>query len=136
MAEFILKDMVRKRGMEENFTIASAATSTEEIWNGRGSPVYPPAAAELNRHGISCRGKHAVQVTKADYERYDYLICMESANVQNLMRIIGGDPDGKVCKLLDFTDREGDISDPWYYGNFDNTYRDIYSGCEGLLKRL
>jgi len=136
MAEFILKDLVRKRGCEDAFRIASAATSTEEIWNGRGSPVYPPARAELARHGIGCGGKCAVQVTKADYDKYDYLICMEKRNVRDLMRILGEDPHNKVCRLLDFTGHGGDIADPWYSGRFEDTYREIARGCEALVRQL
>ncbi|MBS5842870.1 MAG: low molecular weight phosphotyrosine protein phosphatase [Clostridiales bacterium] len=136
MAEFILKDMVHKRGCEEKFLIASAATSTEEIWNGRGNPVYPAARMELAKHGIDCEGKCAVQVTKADYDKYDNFVCMESKNVRDLMRILGNDHQNKICKLLDFTERGGDIPDPWYSGRFEETYRDIVMGCEALLKKL
>lgn len=137
MAEFILKDMVEKRGLSEQFYIASAATSTEEIWNGIGEPVYPPAREELAKHGISCKGKRAVQVTKKDYGQYDYLICMDTNNLRNLARIIGQDTEHKVSLLLDYTDRPGTaIADPWYTGNFEVTYWDIVQGCEGLLKHL
>ncbi len=136
MAEFVFQTMARERGCEQNFFVASAATSTEEIRNGRGSPVYPPARAELARHGIHCGGKRAVQVTKADYDRYDHLICMESKNVRDLMRIIGGDPQKKVSKLLDFTGCGGDIPDPWYSGRFEETYRQIAAGCAALLQKL
>ena len=137
MAEFILKDMVQKRGIADQFYIASAATSTEEIWNGIGNPVYPPAREELAKHGISCVGKRAVQVTKADYENYDYLICMDSNNLRNLSRIIGPDKDGKVSLLLDYAGRKGQsIADPWYTGNFALTYVDVVEGCEGLLNYL
>ena len=137
MAEFILKDMVQKRGIADRFYIASAATSTEEIWNGIGNPVYPPAREELAKHGIGCAGKRAVQVTKADYENYDYLICMDSNNLRNLSRIIGPDKDGKVSLLLDYAGRTGQsIADPWYTGNFALTYTDVVEGCEGLLNYL
>ena len=137
MAEFIFKDILSKKNLSRDFYIASAATSTEEIWNGTGNPVYPPARAELAKHGISCEGKRAVQVTKSDYQKYDYLLCMDSNNVINLMRIIGNDPDGKVQLLLDYTDRKGaSIADPWYTGNFTATYRDIVSGLEGFMKFL
>ena len=137
MAEFILKDMVQKRGIADHFYIASAATSTEEIWNGIGNPVYPPAREELAKHGIGCAGKRAVQVTKADYENYDYLICMDSNNLRNLSRIIGPDKDGKVSLLLDYAGRKGQsIADPWYTGNFALTYVDVVEGCEGLLNYL
>ena len=136
MAEFILKDIVTKRGIADQFEIASAATSTEEIWNGVGNPVYPPARAELAKHGISCGQKRAVQLVKEDYEKYDYLIGMEQMNIRNMMRILGSDPDHKVYRLLDFTDEPGDIADPWYTGNFDETYEDVLEGCEGFLKYL
>ena len=137
MAEFIFKDILTKTNLISDFYIASAATSTEEIWNGIGNPVYPPAREELAKHGISCEGKRAVQVTKADYQKYDYLICMDSNNVRNLMRIIGKDPDNKVSLLLDFTDRKGaSIADPWYTGNFTATYRDIVDGLDGFMKYL
>lgn len=137
MAEFILKDMVNKRGMTKEFVIASAATSTEEIWNGVGNPVYPPARDELARHGIRCEGKRAVQVTKQDYELYDYLICMDNQNLKNLSRIIGVDRNHKVSLLLDYSNRPGaSIADPWYTGDFSITYDDIVAGCEGFMDYL
>lgn len=137
MAEFIMKDMLEKQGLSSQFSIASAATSTEEIWNGVGNPVYPPAKKELARHGISCSGKRAVQVTKKDYNLYDFLICMDQNNVRNLMRIIGSDPDHKVSLLLDYAGRKGQsIADPWYSGDFKTTYEEVKAGCEGLLERL
>ena len=137
MAEFILKDMTARRGIAEEFYIASAATSTEEIWHGVGNPVYPPARDELAKHGISCQGKRAVQMTRADYEDYDYLIGMDQWNIRNMTRIAGGDPKGKIHLLLSFAGRTGeDIADPWYAGNFDRTYADIFDGCLGLLKYL
>ena len=132
MAEMILKRMVAERGIEKDFFIASSATSTEEIWNGIGNPVYPPAKAELARHGISCEGKRAVQLTRGDYDKYDMFICMDNKNVRNALRILGSDPEGKVSKLLG--DRE--VSDPWYTDEFDVTYRDIYEGCIALLERI
>ena len=137
MAEFILKDLVRKHNLTDRFHIASAATSTEEIWGTVGNPVYPPAREKLASVGISCAGKRAVQVKKSDYNSYDYLICMDTSNLRNLRRIIGSDPDGKVSLLLDYTTRPGtSIADPWYTGNFDITYDDILEGCEGFLKYL
>ena len=137
MAEFLLKDMVSKLGFAQEFYIASAATSTEEIWNGIGNPVYPPARQELARHGISCEGKRAVQLKKADYAAYDYLIGMDQWNIRNMMRIVKQDPEHKICRLLEFTDRPGDdIADPWYTGQFERTYQDILEGCTGLLKHL
>lgn len=125
-----------RRKFCRSFQIASAATSTEEIWNGIGNPVYPPAKAELARHGISCEGKRARQVTKADYAEYDYLIGMDSANIRNMLRIFGGDPDGKVARLLSYVGSERDISDPWYTGEFGTTYNDVLEGCTAFLRYL
>ena len=136
MAEFLLKDMVTKRGIADQFYIASAATSTEEIWGDVGNPVHPGTKKKLAKHGISCEGKRAVQVTKADYARYDYLICMDSMNLRNLARICGRDIDEKIYRLLDFTDDKRDVADPWYTGNFDKTYDDIMKGLEGFLQYL
>lgn len=135
MAEFIFKNMLSESGVQ-GFTVASSATSTEEIWNGVGNPVYPPAKAELARHGISCEGKKAVQLKRSDYEKYDLFIGMDSANIRNMHRILGGDPNGKIHKLLDYTERGGDVADPWYSERFDIAYRDIYDGCAGLLKEI
>ena len=130
MAEFVMKDLVKKAGLEEQFQIAYAATSTEEI----GNPVYPPARRKLAEHGISCAGKTARQLTKADYTRNDLLIGMDRANIRNMNRICGGDPDGKIKLLLSYTDHSGDVADPWYTGDFDATWRDVMEGCQGLLK--
>lgn len=129
MAEFVLKDMVKQKGIAEKFHIASSATSREEI----GNPVHPGTKKKLAEYHISTAGKYAVQLTKQDYNNYDYLIAMDSYNIKNIMYIIGNDPENKVKKLLDFADG-GDIADPWYTGNFDDTYRDILTGCEALLK--
>ena len=136
MAEFILKDMVARKRIADNFVISSTATSTEEIWGDIGNPVYPPAKAELAKHGINCDGKRAVQLKKSDYEKYDLFIGMDSMNIRNMHRILGGDPDGKIRKLMEFTGSGKDVADPWYSGNFDVTYRDIYKGCEALLEYL
>ena len=136
MAEFILKDMVRKKGIADQFEIASCATSREEIWGGVGNPVYPPAKAELARHGISCDGKRAVQLTKDDYDRYDYLLCMDNTNMRNAKRIIGSDFDDKLHLLLSYTGENDSIADPWYFGNFDRTYSDIVRGCNAFLRYL
>ena len=133
MAEFIFKDMLRKKGIEAELTVASSATSSEEIWGDVGNPVYPPARAELAKHGIGCDGKRAVQLKREDYEKYDLFVGMDSANIRNMHRIFGGDPDGKIRKLMDYTSRPGDVADPWYSDRFDIAYRDIYEGCEGLL---
>ncbi len=130
MAEYIFKYLVEKTGTEEKFEIASAATSREEI----GNPVYPPARKKLKEHGIDCAGKTARQMTRADYDHYDMIICMESWNIRNSLRIIGSDPKHKLSLLLDYTDRKGeDISDPWYTGDFDKAWDDILFGCKGLL---
>lgn len=136
MAEFIFKDMVRKKGLADLFYISSAATSTEEIWNGVGNPVYPPAREELAKHGISCKGKRAVQITKNDYGKYDYILGMDQWNMKNMMRILRTDPDSKVKLLLDYSERPRDIADPWYTGNFTLTYSDIVEGCESFLQYL
>lgn len=136
MAEFLLKDIVKKRGIEDRFFIRSAATSTEEIWNGVGNPVHPGTRAKLADVGISCEGKRAVQLTKSDYKNYDYLICMDAWNLKNTARICGRDKDNKVYRLLDFTDDKRDVADPWYTGNFDKTYADIVMGLEGFLDYL
>ena len=137
MAEFIMKDMIKKQGLENEFHIQSAATSTEEIWGGRGNPIYSPARAELTKRGISFdSNKRAVQATKADYDKYDYLICMESMNVRDLMRIIGFDKEHKVKKLLDFAGSGGNIADPWYSGDFTATYEDITKGCLAIIEQF
>lgn len=136
MAEFIMKDMVEKRGLASEFYIASAATSTEEIWNGVGNPVYPPAREELAKHGISCKGKRAVQIKKSDYNNYDYILGMDQWNMRNMMRILRSDPEGKVKLLLDYANEPRDIADPWYTGNFALTYSDIVEGCEAFLRYL
>ncbi len=133
MAELIFKDLASKRGVADRFVISSSATSTEEIWNGIGNPVYPPAKAELAKHGLSCDGKRAVQLKKSDYDKYDLFIGMDSGNIRNMLRIFGGDPDEKVHKLMDYTDRGGDVADPWYSERFDVAYRDIFDGCTALL---
>ena len=132
MAEFILKDMVKKEGLEGRFVIASAATSAEEL----GNPVYPPARAELAKHGISCKGKTARQLTRRDYDDWDWLIGMEDYNIRNMLRILGGDPEGKVCKLMRFAGTDEDIDDPWYTGRFGEVYGQIQRGCRGLIDAL
>ena len=136
MAEFVLKKMVSERGVADQFVIASSATSTEEIWNGVGNPVYPPAKAVMAKHGISCEGKRAVQLTRADYEKYDLFIGMDAANIRNMHRILGGDPQNKIRKLMDYTPKGGDVADPWYTRDFAATYRDVKAGCQGLLAEI
>ena len=132
MAEFVMKDLVRKAGREHDFYIESAATSTEEI----GNEVYPPAKRKLAEHGIGCKGKTARQMTRRDYDRFDLLIGMDSWNIRNMNRICGGDPEQKIHQLLDFTDRAGDVADPWYTGDFEATWRDVLEGCQSLLDQL
>ena len=133
MAEFLLKDMVKKRGLAADFEIASAATSREEI----GNPVHYGTRNKLAQLGISVSGKRAVQVTKRDYAYYDLLLAMDSNNIRNLQRLLGADTEGKIHLLLDYTERCGEsIADPWYTGDFDVTYSDIMQGLEGLLKYL
>lgn len=136
MAEFVMKNLVAQCGRSEFVFIASSATSTEEIRNEIGNPVYPPAVAELAKHGLRCEGKRAVQLQREDYEKYDLFVGMDSANIRNMHRILGGDPDGKIRKLMDYTGRGGDVADPWYSDRFDVAYRDIEEGCRALLKTL
>ena len=137
MAEFIFKKMLEEKGLSNKFSVSSCATSSEEIgFNGIGNPVYPPARAELKKHGIECVGKRAVQLKSDDYAKYDMFIGMDSNNIRNMHRILGGDPEGKIHKLLSFAGSDRDVADPWYSGRFDVAYRDIYDGCEGLLKTL
>lgn len=132
MAEFIFKDLIDKKGIADRFYVASAATSYEEI----GNPVYPPARKKLNKHGINPAGKVAIHMNREDYDAYDYLIGMEQMNIRNMHRIVGNDPQGKICRLLDYSKHPRDISDPWYTGDFDRTYEDILEGCEALLQHL
>jgi len=130
MAEFVMKDLVCKAGLEDKIYIESAATSTEEI----GNEVYPPARRKLAEHGISCKGKTARQMTRGDYDRFDLIVGMDGWNLRNMERICGGDPEDKIHLLMDYTDRPGEVADPWYTGNFDATWRDVAEGCEGLLQ--
>lgn len=135
MAEFIMKDLIKKRHLEDGFTVSSAATSTEEIYGGIGNPVYPPAKEQLRRHGISCEGKRAVQLKKSDYGKYDLIIGMDRLNIRNMHRILGGDPEGKIRLLKDYT-TGGEVSDPWYSGDFETAYNEIYEGCEAVLRSV
>ncbi len=132
MAEFVMKDLVHKAGLDNEFEIASAGVSSEELGNG----VYPPARRILKEHGIDSSGKRARQLIRADYGEYDYLIAMESYNVKGMLRTCGGDPEGKISRLLDFTNRPGDISDPWYSGDFESTWRDVLAGCTAMLETV
>ena len=136
MAEFVMKDLVQKAHLEEAFHIESAATSTEEIWGGIGNPVYPPARDKLREHGISCGGKRARQTKRSDYQKFDYIIGMDTYNIRNMMRIYGSDPEGKISMLLDYTDHPRSVSDPWYTDDFDTTWDDVLEGCRGLLAHL
>ena len=130
MAEYVFRQMVLEAGLSDQYEIASAATSSEEIGNG----IYPPVADLLQKAGINASTHRARQLTKADYARYDRLIAMDTQNLRNIDRIIGGDPQGKVCRLLDFTATPGDIADPWYTRNFDLTWQQVNAGCQALLE--
>lgn len=132
MGEFILKKMVKEKGLADKFEIASAATSTEEI----GNPVYPPAKRKLKEHGIDCSGKYAVQIKRSDYDRYDYFLCMDNRNIQNTLRIFGSDPEGKVSLLLSYCGERREVADPWYTDDFDTAYDDIWRGCRAFLEKL
>lgn len=133
MGEFIMKDLAAKAGLEDQFHIASAATSSEEL----GCPVYPPARRKLAEHGISCAGKTARQLRREDYAAWDLLLGMDRANLRNMTRICGGDPEGKIHALLEYAGRPGEeVADPWYTGDFEAAWRDISAGCQGLLKVL
>ncbi len=132
MAEFVFRDMVKERGLADQFHIASAATSSEEL----GNPVHHGTTDKLKEYGISTKGKYAVQLKRRDYQAYDYILGMEYRNIRGIHRIIGSDPKRKVSRLLDYTGQPRDIADPWYTGNFDRTYDDIVEGCEGFLDYL
>lgn len=132
MGEFILKKMVKEKGLADEFQIASAATSTEEI----GNPVYPPAKRKLKEHGIDCSGKYAVQLKRSDYDRYDYFLCMDNRNIQNTLRIFGSDPEEKVSLLLSYCGERREVADPWYTDDFDTSYDDIWRGCSAFLEKL
>ncbi len=136
MAEFIFKDLTKKSGIADKYFVSSSATSTEEIWRGVGNPVYPPAKKELSKHGISAEGKRAVQLKFEDYENYDYFIGMDSQNIRNMRIILQGDKQDKVYKLMSFTEKGGDVADPWYTNNFEITYNDILLGCQSFLNFL
>ena len=132
MAEFVMKDLVKKAGLASQFHIESAATSKEEL----GNPVYPPARRKLAEHGINCSGHAARQLTSRDYDEYDLLIGMESTNLRDMHRICGGDYASKMSLLMDHTARPGNVADPWYTDDFDATWRDVLEGCQGLLSQL
>ena len=132
MAEFVMKKLVREARREGEFLICSSATSTEAL----GESVYPPARREMAKHGIDATGKRAVRLCAEDYRKYDLFVGMDSANIRNMTRMLGGDPEGKIRKLMDYTSRGGDVADPWYTGDFEATWRDVYEGCTELLKTL
>ncbi len=136
MAEFVFKDLIAKKGLEDKFVVCSSATSTEEIWGDVGNPVYPPAKRELARHGISCEGKRAVQLKKSDYDNYDFFVGMDSANIRNIHYIFGQDKHEKIKKLLSYCGEDASVADPWYTGDFEKTYEDVLRGCEALLNNL
>lgn len=143
ISEFVLKDMAEKLGVQDDFIIESAATSTEEIWGSEGNPIYPPAKEELRKHGIGkspytdFSNKRARQITRGDYDRFDYILCADSANIRNVIRITGPDIDDKIKLMLDIPDRTGrSIADPWYTGDFVSTYSDVRDACLNLLKFL
>lgn len=137
MAEFIFKDIVSKSGLSDSFFISSSATSDEEIWAGVGNPIYPPARAEMERRALPYdKNKRAVRLLKADYSKYDMIICMDNNNVRNARAIFGGDPDSKITKLMSYLGTDADVSDPWYSHKFDVAYDDIYKGCSALFKIL
>lgn len=132
MAEFIMRDMLKKLGRDKEFQISSAATSTWEL----GNPVYTPAREKLAEHGISCAGKTARQLKRHEYEEYDLIIGMDEANIKDMHDICGGDPDGKISLLLDYTDSSGSVADPWFTRDFERTWLDVNAGCAGLLAKL
>ena len=136
MAEFVFKFLVKERGLDDEFIIRSSATSTEEIWNGIGNPIYPPAAEELKRRGIPFEKRRAVQLKREDLNDYDLFVGMDSANIRNMHRILGEGADGRIVKLMELTPRGGDVADPWYSDRFDIAYRDIYEGCLALLDKV
>ena len=132
MAEFVFRDKSRRAGTTPHFMVGSAGISDEEA----GNPVYPPAARVLSEHGIACFGKRARRMTADDYRNYDLLVGMETRHLQEMRHIAGGDPEGKIVRLLDYTDDPHDIADPWYSGDFDGVYAEIEKGCEALLQAL
>ena len=132
MAELVLRNMLREKGMEDKALVCSRATSTEEL----GNPVYPPARAELAKHGISSDGKYSIQLKASDYNEQDLLIGMDSANIRNMHRMLGGDPDSKIIKFMTFAGEDRDVADPWFTGNFDVTYRDVVSGCSKIIEYI
>ncbi len=135
-AEYVMKKLVADKGLKDMFEIASSATSGDEIFAGRGNPVYPPARRELMKHGIDCGDKRAVRLRGDDYDKYDLFIGMDNANIKNMVFLFDGDKNNKVSKLMSYTGIQSDVSDPWYSGNFEKAYDDIYRGCTALLEHL
>ena len=131
-----MKKLVSDISEEQDFYIESRATSTEEIYRGVGSPIYRPAAEQLRLHSIPFSDRRATLLTKSDYAKYDYFVGMDDANIKNMKRIFGSDPEEKIKKLKDYTNNPGDIYDPWYTRNFDLAYEDIYTGCKCFLDYL
>lgn len=132
MAEYVMKDLVSKAGLSDEFFIASAATSREEL----GNPVYPPARRKLAEHGISCAGHTVRQIAAKDYVNFDLIIGMDEANLRSMRRVFSGDPEGKLSLLLDHAGRGGNVADPWYTDDFEATWRDVNDGCRALLREL
>ena len=132
MAEFVMKNLVNEKCRSNDFFIASAATSTEEL----GNPVYPPARRVMELHGLDCRGKYARRITREDYVDYDYLIGMDERNITNMKRFFGGDPEGKISLLLNWADIDREVADPWYSGDFEATWRDVNTGCQALFNAI
>ena len=132
MAHCVFTQMIKAKKLEKDYYIDSKATSTDEL----GSGIYPPARRKLHEKGVPLIDHYSTQIEKKDYDRFDHIIGMDSANIRNILRIFGGDPDGKVYRLLDLTDHPRDVADPWYTGDFEATYRDVSEGCKELLARL
>ena len=132
MAEFVFKKIVADNGASDRYFVESRATSAEEL----GNPVYPPAKRELLKHGITCDGKTAIRLTRADYDKYDLIIGMDERNIRNMLLLFGSDPEGKIRKMMTFAGQSADVADPWYSGEFDVTYRDVLVACEALFALL
>ena len=132
MAEFVMKEMVKNSGLQERIYIESAATSTEEL----GNPVYPPARKIMAQHGIDCKNKTARQITRADYDNFDYIVAMDEYNIRNMRRFFGNDPENKVSLLLSWANENREVADPWYTGDFEATWQDVSRGCAALLRTL
>ncbi|WP_455137422.1 low molecular weight protein-tyrosine-phosphatase [Thermophilibacter sp.] len=132
MAQFVFEDLARRAGRADEFEVDSAATSSEEL----GNPPHPGTVSKLRAEGVAVGRHRARRMSAGEYDRWDHIVYMDAENARGIARILGGDPDGKVSRLLDWTDRPGDVADPWYTGDFDATYRDVRAGCEALLAAL